>query len=109
MTPKVASNVRLDPDLLEGMRRVRQQRGIPVSEQIRRAIREYLERMDTEMMHGERQQIAVGVVKAADSLIDAIKRAAKVPGASRPNDQQMLKEMLELRKLFKRDLRTARK
>lgn len=44
--PKEATNVRLDPDLLDGMRRVRERVGIPVSEQIRRAIRDWLRQFD---------------------------------------------------------------
>lgn len=101
---KVATNIRLDPDLLEGMRRARQHLGIPVSELIRRAIQEYLERVDTQMQN-EKQQLATQTVKAANRLIYEINRAAKIPGAARPNDKAMLGELLELRKLAKRDLK----
>jgi hypothetical protein len=45
MSPKIASNIRLDPELLEGMRSIREALGIPVSEQVRRAVNEWLHRM----------------------------------------------------------------
>jgi antitoxin component of RelBE/YafQ-DinJ toxin-antitoxin module len=46
MRPKQAMNLRIDDDLLAGLRRVRDEVGIPVSEQIRRAVREWLTRFD---------------------------------------------------------------
>ena len=43
MTPLRPTNLRLEEELLEGMRALRAREGIPVSEQVRRAISAYLE------------------------------------------------------------------
>jgi hypothetical protein len=37
------TNFRIDPDLLEALRAIRQRDGLPISEQIRRAIRAWVE------------------------------------------------------------------
>lgn len=42
MSPKTQFNMRLDDDVLAAMKAVQQQIGIPVSEQVRRACREWL-------------------------------------------------------------------
>jgi hypothetical protein len=43
MPQKTPLNMRIEPELLEGLQRVRDAIGIPVSEQIRRAVRIWLE------------------------------------------------------------------
>jgi antitoxin component of RelBE/YafQ-DinJ toxin-antitoxin module len=42
MSPAM-TNFRIDPDLLEALRAIRQRDGLPISEQIRRAIRAWVE------------------------------------------------------------------
>jgi hypothetical protein len=42
MTPLLPTNFRLESELLEGLREVRERDGIPISEQVRRAIRDWL-------------------------------------------------------------------
>ena len=44
MSPKEPTALRLDTTLLETMRRVKQQDGIPVTTQIEMAVREWLEK-----------------------------------------------------------------
>ena len=44
MSPKETTALRLDTTLLETMRRVKQQDGIPVTTQIEMAVREWLEK-----------------------------------------------------------------
>jgi hypothetical protein len=44
MSPKETTALRLDTTLLETMRRVKQQEGIPVTTQIEMAVREWLEK-----------------------------------------------------------------
>lgn len=46
MSPKQPLQIRIDDDLMEGLRRVRDRVGVPVSEQIRRAIRVWLAQQD---------------------------------------------------------------
>jgi hypothetical protein len=43
MSPKTASTFRLDDELLEGLRQVKEKDGIPQSEQVRRALLMWLE------------------------------------------------------------------
>ena len=45
MTPssKKQSNFRIDPDVMDGLQRVKERDGIPLSEQVRRALRAWLE------------------------------------------------------------------
>jgi len=45
MTPsaKRQSNFRIDPDIMDGLQRVKERDGIPLSEQVRRALRAWLE------------------------------------------------------------------
>ncbi|MEW5983450.1 MAG: ribbon-helix-helix protein, CopG family [Acidobacteriota bacterium] len=42
MSPRKLYNFFIDPDLAEGLKRLKQQEGIPESEQVRRAIRKWL-------------------------------------------------------------------
>lgn len=42
MTPLIPTNLRLESELLKGLRQVRERDGIPVSEQVRRAIQVWL-------------------------------------------------------------------
>lgn len=58
MSPKQPMNLRIDDDLLDGLRRVRDDVGIPVSEQIRRAIREWLAQFDTPATKTARKRAA---------------------------------------------------
>ena len=46
MTPstKKQTNMRIDPDILEGLQRVKERDGVPISEQVRRALRVWLAR-----------------------------------------------------------------
>ena len=44
MSPKETTALRLNTDLLEAMRRVKQQDGVPVTTQIEMAVREWLEK-----------------------------------------------------------------
>jgi Ribbon-helix-helix protein, copG family len=43
VTPLRPTNFRLESELLEGLQQVRERDGIPVSEQVRRALRAWLE------------------------------------------------------------------
>lgn len=61
MTPKRLYNFRIDPDLDEGLKAVKQRDGIGESEQIRRALREWLEKK--------------GVMKADRKRVSARKRS----------------------------------
>ena len=47
MSPKETTALRLDRDLLEAMRKVRQHDGVPVTTQIEMAVREWLEKRGT--------------------------------------------------------------
>ncbi len=44
MTPKKLTNFRIDSELLEAMEGIRQRDGVPVSEQVRRAIQDWLKK-----------------------------------------------------------------
>lgn len=44
MTPKTLTNFRIDSELLDGLDRIRERDGVPVSEQVRRAIRDWLKK-----------------------------------------------------------------
>jgi Arc/MetJ-type ribon-helix-helix transcriptional regulator len=77
MSPKIASNIRLDPELLEGMRSIREALGIPVSEQVRRAVNEWLQRMLPEAARQLKAQFerdmarTAGVLDRAERLVAA--------------------------------------
>ena len=43
VTPKRPTNFRIDSELMDGLESLRDKEGIPVSEQVRRAIRKWLE------------------------------------------------------------------
>ena len=43
-TPKKLTNFRIDSELLEAMEGIRQRDGVPVSEQVRRAIQDWLKK-----------------------------------------------------------------
>jgi predicted DNA-binding protein len=61
MSPKRLYNFRIDPDLDEGLKAVKERDGIAESEQIRRAIRAWLEEK--------------GVIKAASRRVSPRRRA----------------------------------
>ena len=44
VTPRKLYNFYIDPDLAEGLKRAKQRDGIPESEAVRRAVREWLQR-----------------------------------------------------------------
>jgi hypothetical protein len=48
MTPstKKQTNLRIEPEILDGLQRVKERDGIPISEQVRRALRAWLETKD---------------------------------------------------------------
>jgi hypothetical protein len=54
MTPRKLANFRLDDDLLEGLQTVKDRDGIPLTEQVRRAIRRWLE--DRRVMKADRKR-----------------------------------------------------
>jgi hypothetical protein len=41
--PRTLTNFRIDPELLEALRQIRERDGLPIAEQIRRAIRVWVE------------------------------------------------------------------
>ena len=43
MTPLRQTNIRIDSELLDGLQEISERDGVPVSEQVRRAIRMWLE------------------------------------------------------------------
>jgi hypothetical protein len=43
MSPRTASTFRLEDDLLDGLRQVKERDGIPISEQVRRALKAWLD------------------------------------------------------------------
>lgn len=49
MTPKTASTFRIDDELLEALRTVKQRDGIPISEQVRRALLAWVESKGVQM------------------------------------------------------------
>ena len=44
MTPKRLTNFRIDSELLEGLELIRERDGVPVSEQVRRSIQDWLKK-----------------------------------------------------------------
>jgi hypothetical protein len=52
--PRKVATFRVDPDLLEAMHRLQERDGIPLSEQIRRALRPWLEAKDVIKSERER-------------------------------------------------------
>jgi len=44
MTPRKLYNFLIDPDLADGLKRMKERDGVPESEQVRRAIRDWLQR-----------------------------------------------------------------
>lgn len=44
MMPKKLTNFRIDSELLEGLEGIRERDGVPVSEQVRRAIQDWLQK-----------------------------------------------------------------
>ena len=43
MSPRTTTTMRIDDELLEGLQRLKERDGVPVSEQVRRAIQAWLE------------------------------------------------------------------
>ena len=46
MSPKAPATFRVDSELLEGLRQVKERDGVPISEQVRRALLMWLESKD---------------------------------------------------------------
>lgn len=57
MSPKEATALRLDAELLEAMRRVKEQEGIPVTTQIEMAVRDWLKKRGV-VVKAERKRAA---------------------------------------------------
>ena len=57
MTPLRPTNFRLESELLEGLQKIRERDGIPVSEQVRRAIQTWLEEKGI-VLRAERKRAA---------------------------------------------------
>lgn len=57
MSPRPMTTFRIDEELLEGLRAYQQQEGVPISEQVRRAIRMWLE-LKGVMAKAERKRAA---------------------------------------------------
>jgi len=49
---------RIDPDILAGLQEVKERVGIPISEQVRRALRTWLESMGDKSLKTERKRVA---------------------------------------------------
>ena len=58
MSPKEPTALRLDADLLEAMRRVKESEGIPVTAQIELAVREWLKNKHGVIVKAERKRAA---------------------------------------------------
>lgn len=59
MTPRRVTTFRVDEELLTGLRIVQERDGVPVSEQVRRAIRAWLDEKDVHVK-SERKQPSKG-------------------------------------------------
>ena len=55
MTPKEITNFRIDTDLLEALRRIRDRDGLPMAEQVRRAIRAWVETRGVKVETGRKR------------------------------------------------------
>jgi Ribbon-helix-helix domain len=55
VTPKTATAFRIDEELLEGLRLVKDRDGIPISEQVRRAVLMWLESKDVTVKAASRR------------------------------------------------------
>lgn len=58
MSPHPPTTFRVEPELLEGMHALKERDGIPVSEQVRRAIRMWLESKDVKVKAAPRRVVA---------------------------------------------------
>jgi hypothetical protein len=56
LTPRKLYNFYIDPDLAEGLKALKQRDGVPESEQVRRAVREWLQRKG--VIKAERKRVA---------------------------------------------------
>lgn len=56
MTPRKLYNFYIDPELAEGLKRLKELDGAPESESVRRAVREYLKRKG--VIKAERKRVA---------------------------------------------------
>ena len=57
MSPKTASTFRIDDELLEALRTVKDRDGIPITEQVRRALLMWIESKDVEV-RAERKRVS---------------------------------------------------
>lgn len=58
MTPRRTTTFRVDDELIEGLREVYERDGIQISEQVRRAIRSWLEQKGVSVEKAERKRVA---------------------------------------------------
>lgn len=58
MTPLRPTNIRIDTELLDGLQFVLERDGVSVSEQIRRAIRMWLESKGVEVRKADRKRVS---------------------------------------------------
>jgi len=56
MTPLIPTNIRIDQELLEALQEIRQRDGVPVSEQVRRAILMWIESKGVGVKKTERKR-----------------------------------------------------
>jgi predicted DNA-binding protein len=56
MTPRRQTTMRIDDELLEGLEALKERDGIPVSEQVRRAIRAWLDAKGVRVKKSERKR-----------------------------------------------------
>ena len=56
MTPKRVTTMRIDDELLEGLREVWERDGVAVAEQVRRAIRAWLEQKGVDVKKTDRKR-----------------------------------------------------
>ena len=57
MSPHPPTTFRIDPELIAGLQEIRERDGVPVSEQVRRAIRDWLEKKGVKVKAAPRRAI----------------------------------------------------
>jgi predicted DNA-binding protein len=58
MSPKTFAGFRLEPEMLEGLRAIKERTGIPIAEQVRRAVLRWLEEQGAVEKKAERKRAA---------------------------------------------------
>ena len=67
MSPKELTAFRIDPDVMEGLRRVKDHDGVPISVQVDRALRAWLEKKGISVKPGARASRTGGPGSARSS------------------------------------------